>query len=159
MNNLDKFLELIRNLESSGGKNLDHKPTATGKTAVGEYGQMPDTIRELANRKRLSGENEMLDDSMYKGSDEYISDSLSNSPDVRKHYAEQLGQRLLDKTNGNMDLAATGWLYGHNNGVNTLENKLAKDTDYQNRIKKNMPVSREPQSVDFLKLKELLRGK
>jgi hypothetical protein len=162
--NIEKFLELIRNLESSGGKNVNHKPTASGKLAIGEYGQMPDTIRELANRARLGKENNMMDDSMVKGSDEYVSQSLAKSPEIRNKYAGQMAKMLLDKTGGDMELAATGWLYGHNHNVDALKKKLENDPEYRKRIQLNMPKEREPaiepeqKEYDFMNLKNILRG-
>src|SRR5260221_13177133 len=57
--NIKDFLQKIQQIESSGGKNLEH-PTVeggiqAGDQAIGRYGLMPNTIKELVNRRRLEG--------------------------------------------------------------------------------------------------------
>jgi len=41
-----KMLNAIMQVESSGGKNLNHKPTANGDTAYGRWALMPGTIKD-----------------------------------------------------------------------------------------------------------------
>jgi hypothetical protein len=44
--NSKRMLNSIAAVESSGGKNTQHKPTRTGEAAYGKFGLTPDTIRD-----------------------------------------------------------------------------------------------------------------
>ena len=54
--NIKKFLQKTSQIESSGGKRLNHPEIQSGihsgDSAVGQYGLMPDTIKELLNRTK-----------------------------------------------------------------------------------------------------------
>ena len=141
-------------LESSGGQNVNHKPTKSGDTAVGQYGLMPKTVKEMANRRRL--DNMADEQDMLILNPKTDVQSLLQDPAVQEKYAQEIASRLLNKTGGDMRLAATEWLYGHNAPIEKLQKKYANDQDYQRRIEENMPYdipeylqkqSRQPTSV------------
>lgn len=136
MADTERFLKLMRYLETSGGKNLDHKPMEEGihqgDAAVGEYGIMPNTAKEMANRRRLSGEADDLDKQILGSPN--AQDVLSANPQAQERYAQELAKKILQKTQGDLPTAAAGWLYGHNQSAEQMQEALKRDPVYQKRI-------------------------
>jgi hypothetical protein len=105
---LKKFLKKISMIESSGGKNLNH-PEITdpesihyGTSAVGEYGLMPLTAKDLDRKYRL---NEL------QGLDKFEAQArLEDDPDLARLLAETMASDLLSKANS--EKAAYMWEKG-----------------------------------------------
>lgn len=95
---LNNFLDTISQIESSGGKNLNHPvsnaPIQAGQQAVGQYGLMPNTVEEMAHRNRGPAS------------------VLPNSPE-EEQVAHQLASRVLDRFQ-DPNMAAYAWHSGHN---------------------------------------------
>lgn len=128
-------------LESSGGKNTTHKPVESGvqagDTAIGEYGLMPNTAQEMANRRRLKGQADEFDKQVIQApSSEDVQAMLQKNPMGYQRYNEDIAARLLDKTGGDLPTAATGWLYGHNKSAEGLKTILEENPEYKARIEK-----------------------
>lgn len=129
-----KFLEKIKMIESSGGIDLNHKPMTEGihqgHSAYGSYGLMPNTIQELVNRKK---QQEPLD-SEYKKIDKedpnYIKAVLHGNPELEQALAKQLAERLLQRTAGDEEKAAYGWNMGHNTPVENITPEKLNSNDY-----------------------------
>lgn len=107
----DNFLDVISQLESSNGKNLEH-PTMNegihaGQQAIGQYGLMPNTVQEMSNRTRGPS-------SVTPGSPE------------EQLVAQQLADRVLNRFK-DPAMAAYGWNSGHN-----LSPQEVKERDYLN---------------------------
>lgn len=122
----DNFLDVISQLESSGGTNLNHKPVIhgiqAGDTAMGQYGLMPNTVNELLNRQRLNNSRDPA--SVESSSD--MKQQIENNPILEKQLANQLAQQVLTK-NADPSMAAYAWHMGHN-----LTPQQIQDRDYQN---------------------------
>lgn len=112
--NLDNFLNVISMNESSGGKNLNHKQIKeglhAGDSAVGQYGLMPNTIKEMATRM---GKDHPM--SIYSKMDnKAVADSLKKNPGHEKEIAKFMANHLHDKFGGDENKMAYSWFQGHN---------------------------------------------
>jgi hypothetical protein len=101
---LDKFLSIIRFLESSDGKNIKHRMILSGihkgTAAIGDYGLMPNTIK-------LFGSME---------SDLYV---------VATKLADKLHKRCFSEDELlTYKCMASGWMYGHNLSKAKLHSKF-----------------------------------
>lgn len=137
---LQGFLKVIEQIESSGGKNFKH-PTMkegihAGHTAMGRFGLMPNTIYEIANRAKAAGG---LTPSMKKAAaikdPVALKQYIERDPKIEREFAEQLALRLLEKHN-NPDKAAYSWNQGHNLSPETIEKRDYGNADYVKKFKK-----------------------
>lgn len=132
------FLKLIRALESGNNPDVIHRTMTTGMhegdSAVGEAGLMPNTAKEMASRKVVSGNANQADKLLLDSDNPTAESMLQSNPDLRKSYTDDLATQVMNKTGGNPDLGATAWLYGHNNSPDQLKALLQQHPDYQNRI-------------------------
>lgn len=145
-----KFLKTISQIESSGGQNYAHPEVhagiQAGTSGIGRYGLMPNTVKELINRRRQSGTMtpELQDiDSMPP---EQIKAHLEANPGLEDQLAEGLATHVLQRQMGDEDKAAYSWTMGHN----TPNQQITPD-------KLNDLTTKGGQYVDkFRKIKELL---
>lgn len=102
------FLDLISQIESSGGKDTSHKEMAhgiqAGDAALGQYGLMPNTIYEMAKRQRMK---DVLNIPKEELSEKF-------SPELEQKIADALANRVLEKSGGDQSVAAYRWNMGHN---------------------------------------------
>jgi hypothetical protein len=115
---IDQFLSLISQLESSGGKNLAHKTIESGihagDTAIGQYGLMPNTIEEMARR---SGRGP------------------ASVPQNEEEIARQLAAQVLSRQPSD-EMAAFSWNQGHNLSPNQIEERNYQEHPYVQRFQK-----------------------
>lgn len=116
----EKFKRIISQLESSGGKNTKHATMKTGmhkgSTAIGQYGLMPLTIRDIAQMRVRKGQADELDQQIANMSVEQAKQAIpklisENSPEYEK-YADTLSEHVLGRY-GDMEKAAVAWNQGH----------------------------------------------
>lgn len=124
------FLDNISQLESSGGKNFNHKEMESGihegQSAIGRFGLMPNTIKELVNRKIMhDGQNDQLRGLSEQNPDE-IKRILEANPEIEYQFADQLAKKVLTKQK-DPEKAAYSWFQGHN-----LTPEQVDQRDYQN---------------------------
>ena len=95
------FLKLMSMMESSGGKNTQHQAVTTGlqagDTAYGQFGLMPNTVKEMAKRRTLNGTADDTDKQIVDSDNDTVTNMLSQHPELEQRYAEDLGQKVLDK--------------------------------------------------------------
>ena len=148
-NNVSRFLHYIKQLETSGGTNLDHKPIKSGihagDVAQGEYGVMPNTMEELDNRYPAA----------------------FSPKSTSEDYAKKLAEKVLTRANGDETLAAGLWNMGHNARKDRFDE--IRDTDYAQKYDKlrqeipyaldENPYQQEYQDnkQDFLKIRKILQ--
>lgn len=144
---VERFLHYIKELESSGGKNLDHPVIESGihagDAAQGQYAMMPNTMEELNSR--------------------YPSTFTEKStPD---DYAKVLAKKVLKRANNDETLAAGLWNQGHNSSPEKFDD--VRDSKYAqkyDKLRKQIPYYldenpyyvKEPEDR-FLNLKSLLK--
>lgn len=114
----NKFLENISQIESSGGTNYAHPELQhgihAGTSAIGRYGLMPNTVKELINHRRLNGTMtpELQDlDQMHP---DQIKTHLEANPHIEDQLAQSLATHVLRRQLGDEDRAAYSWHQGHN---------------------------------------------
>lgn len=114
----EDFLKVIGQLESSGGKNIQHSPMQSGiqagTTAIGRYGLMPNTVKEMINRKRmdntLTPQLQVLD----KLSPDQMKAHIESNPNLEDSVAKDLAIHVLQNQGGDENKAAYSWQMGHN---------------------------------------------
>lgn len=105
---VSKFLEKMSAIESSSGKNTNHKTMEhgihKGHTAVGNYGIMPNTALEIGRRHNM---NELQD-----LTPEETEALLKEDAELAERIAATMASQLLNKTDE--ESANYMWQYGHN---------------------------------------------
>lgn len=124
------FLNLISQIESSGGKDTDHPEVNTGiqagSQAMGQYGLMPNTVKEMAKRS----DDPAIKPLMMMDQNE-LSEQMKNK-DLEYQVARQLADKVLSQQNGDEDMAAYAWNHGHNlKPEQIMDRSPASDPYYQ----------------------------
>lgn len=121
----EDFLKLISQLESSGGKQLNHpvasKGISTGEHAVGQYGLMPQTAYEVLHPSNPS--KVQIDPSLWQYNDldkNQLAKEISKNPELEHSIAEQYGQRILNRAQSPA-AASQMWLQGASQPISNDE--------------------------------------
>lgn len=145
---LQRFLEKIGQLESSGGKNVAHRRMAgglhEGEAAMGKYGIMPKTTEEFVNRRRMRGQFGPDEAIMAQMSPEQLTEFLAQNKRVEENLAQDIGEHVLKRAGGDEEKAAYMWNMGHNLKSKRITPEKLEESDY---IRK------------FRRLKELMEAK
>lgn len=139
MGDLKSFKKLVSALESSDNPNVRHpaavKGVSKGDTAIGQYGLMPNTIKEMANRAKLSKQDVPSDQMILETSNDQVGEMLQNNPELMNLYVDRLTKHVMEKSNNNPESAYFRWLYGHNLPDQRVEKLKKSDTKTMQRIK------------------------
>jgi hypothetical protein len=143
-----KFLELIRQIESSGGKNVNHRVMASGthkgQAAMGEYGIMPKTAEEFIGRRKRRGQFGPDEALMEQMSPKELKEFLAGQDRIEQNLAGDIAEHALRRSKGDDEKAAYMWNMGHNKDASDIDSKKLDKSDYVNK---------------FRRLKELVRAK
>lgn len=140
-----RFLQLMSMLESSGGKNTNHKRIKhgihAGDKAIGEFGLMPNTIEEFQRRAKLK---------------------KMPIPQGEQEVADMLESHLSAKTQ-DPDKKAYMWQYGHNLDPNKIDEQMLEKNERVRRFRelqrtlgiqplrgKPMPIGMDEIPLDIL---------
>ncbi len=127
---VNEFLDKTAMTESSGGTNFNHEPITSGsnagQTAIGTYGLLPETVKEVVNRSK-DNKLSYLNDMDYNT----LKAHLESNPDIEKQVARYLAQRVLKNQGGDLNKAYYAWRHGHNLSSETVEDKYQDDPDVQ----------------------------
>lgn len=115
---LQRFLAKIAQIESGGGKHIQHKMMNRGlhkgTSAIGTYGLMPATVQDIIANQEQSGkitpEVQALKQLQYP----QLKRQLEQNPDLQNQLASSLAERVLSNQGGNEEKAAYSWNMGHN---------------------------------------------
>lgn len=133
----DQFLDKISQLESSGGVDTDHPMITqgmhTGDKAIGQYGLMPNTIQELANRRSLQGDPTL--EPLKSMSDEEMRSAVQAEPELEQMLARQLARHVLNKQKDE-DKAAYSWQMGHNKSPKDITPEDMSSSEYVTKFKR-----------------------
>lgn len=137
---VDDFLNNISQIESSGGKNFNHKTIQSGiqkgTTAIGRYGLMPNTVDEAIVRAKNSGDDDgSLDDILGMDADTKKS-FLEGNPDIEHKIARSLASTVLNKQAGDTEKAAYAWNHGSNLSPDSIDDRDYSNDDYVKKFKK-----------------------
>lgn len=150
----DKYLKHIAMLESSDGKDTDHRKIQSGlhegDAAMGKYGIMPKTARDISAmfsnkhsdlRKKL-GENyyDPEVESLQKMEDSEIKKKLAENPEFERRLARYFATRLNSMEGDDIDKTYR-WKYG------------------QNLKKKDIDPTKRDSNEYIVRYKKLLKGK
>lgn len=139
-NDIDSFLNIIEQIESNGGKNMNHPTMAggihDGQAAMGRFGLMPNTIKEVANRARISGN---ITDPMRNiaGMEDSLAmkKAIEGDPALEREFARRLAEKVLGQF-PDQQMAAYSWNQGHNLTPEKVEKRNYKDSDYVKKFNK-----------------------
>lgn len=155
----EDFLNKIKMIESSGGQNTDHKVLDSGihqgTAAIGQYGLMPSTIREIAQRLKNRDEKLSLapdfagDPEIEKYTEPTISDTdLANqynaNPALQEKTANYLKALLNTRYNGDLDKMAYGWSNGHNTPTEKIDSTKLESSPYVAKFRKLKETFSQP---------------
>lgn len=146
----DNELEAISGLESSFGKDTEHEPVEeglqSGSTAVGRFGLMPNTIRDVSkkigNRETDLGnavgpETDLPDVSELQDlSDEEITERIKANPVLENKIARLLYLEGVTKRGNNPDLNAYAWQYGNNIQPDQVDPRVVEQSSRIQRFRK-----------------------
>lgn len=164
----NRFKNIIKHLESSGGKNLNHETIQSGinagQTAGGAYGILPNTLNNFVNTSRNKGE--AIDprlDAMTQLPSEVVTDILNEDRELDEKAAELGMGQVLNRAGWDEEKAAYGWNQGHNRNFKEMANETIKDHEYVRKYREKMgehpditPKSRKMDSKFFQNIKKLL---
>ena len=112
---INAMMESLAQIESSGGKNFKHKriedPNSVqyGDEAIGTYGLMPNTVKEIAGSDQSPEIRALL-----KLKSDQIKAALEGNPELEQQVARRLGEKVYDRQGGDIEKAAYAWNQGHN---------------------------------------------
>lgn len=143
----DKFLQAVQGVESSFGNNTNHKVMEhgihAGERAVGTYGLMPNTVRELANKisnpdtnlgKQLPYKTDFSDiKALSKLDGEGMSEEVANNPELETKLARLLQMDVGARSEGPED-AAFRWNQGHNIPKGKVTPERLENSDYVHKF-------------------------
>jgi hypothetical protein len=115
----DSFLWSISQVETSGGKNLNH-PIVTsgpqkGQQAIGRWALLRPTINEFLDRQeKFRGHLPERLKRIRGMSRDQIHEYFQHNPDAEVEIARAVGRQVLSKQKGDRHRAAYSWLHGHN---------------------------------------------
>lgn len=138
--NINDFLQKIEQIESSGGTDTDH-PTVqsgiqAGDQAIGKYGLMPNTIKELVNRRRIQGTSTPELQDLSQMDSPSMKKYIEQSPGLEDDLAKQLATMVTRKQMGNEDKSAYSWTNGHNLSPKDISDQQLEDSPYVQKYKK-----------------------
>jgi hypothetical protein len=135
----DRFLWNVSQVESSGGKDTDHPVVkyglSRGDKAIGRWGLLRNTVLEMNNRSRLSGQLSPDREKLNTMSREQMNEHLSKNPDLELELARQTAQHVLKRNKGDMNKAAYAWLHGHNLHPTEIDANKITSSDYVSKFR------------------------
>lgn len=136
---MDRFLWNVEQLESSGGKDTNHKPVSSGKfkgnKAIGKWGMLKSTIDEMTMRMRAKGaitpEFQQLEPMSRDMTEEYF----KKNPQVELNLARKLAEHVTSRQRGDLHRAAFSWLHGHNLHPQDIPDNKLVNSEYVSKFK------------------------
>lgn len=143
--NIREFLEKIEQIESSGGQDTNH-PIVTkdnlqqGTRAIGRYGLMPNTVKELVNRRRVRGtvSPDMID--VANLPPEEMKAKIEANPEMEDQFANDLANHVIQRQGGDEDKAAYSWQMGHNLTPDEITPDALENNNYVNKFRRLAPM-------------------
>lgn len=132
--NVSRFLQKIKMMESSNGLNTDHPEMESGihqgQSAIGNYGLMPNTIQEMVNRAKLGHTIDPNLQSIDHQPDDIVRQILTDKPDIQDELAQILAKKVLERSGGDEERAAYRWNMGHNLPPSRINQENLDSNDY-----------------------------
>jgi len=136
---IDEFLGVISQIESSGGTNFNHAQIKDGihegHRAAGTYGLMPNTVNEILNRMKNTGSLDPKLEYLDGMNPKEMKVAIENNKEVEEMLAQDLAGKVLDRQ-GDPEKAAYSWFQGHNLSPKQVKERNYQDHDYVKKYKK-----------------------
>lgn len=123
------LIDVMRELESAGGKYTNHAPLSDGTKAVGQYAIKPTTAQEMLKRMP-SSEFENTPDRFQ------MQEKLEQNPELQEEIVTKLARHLLERNKGQLDPSAMGYFKGHNRSFERNKADLEDLNLYRDRLEK-----------------------
>jgi len=104
-----RMLNAMRQVETSGGQNLNHPQAANGMTAIGSYALMPDTIRDTV---KMNPDLKRNHPRILALQNKDMAHYLQDNPELEQAVAERHLNRLEHHFGHDPSKIAFGWLNG-----------------------------------------------
>lgn len=141
------FLKAIKMIESSGGKNTNHKEMQSGihegHRAIGSYGLMPNTVDELIASEKIELPLELQQD-LKKMNPQMKKQFIEKNQAVEDELARVMAKKLSQKYAGDKNKMAYAWNQGHNIPSEDPRFEKAQEHDY---VKKFLDTYQEPEAT------------
>lgn len=141
MADLKAFKRIVSMLESSGGRNVDHKtapdPLHEGDKAYGEYGLMPKSVQTQARRNIRDGVAQPIDYAIKDSDSNLVKEMLKNNKDAEDYYTDTMLGKSLSRSKGDPEEAYYRWVYGDNANI---EKAKQENPSISKRFKKMLDV-------------------
>lgn len=115
---IDRFLWNIMQVESSGGKNTNHRRMASGMhkghKAAGRWGLMPHSVNEMLNRMQNSGDSNPALEQMRGMNSQELDSHFKDNPKHELGIARYMANHAMERQGNDTNRAAYSWLMGHN---------------------------------------------
>jgi hypothetical protein len=135
----DGFLWNLKQIETSGGKNLKHPViahgVAKGSRAMGNWGLLKPTVNEIVNRMRLSGNLTPEYAKLTHMDRDTMETHLKKNPQLELDLVRNLASHVLKRNKGDMHRAAYAWNTGHNKFPDQIHNDVLLNSDYVQKFK------------------------
>lgn len=129
MADVNEFLNNISQIESNGGRNVNHPVMQSGMhkgmSAIGRYGMMPYTVQDIARQSPNPQIQQLA-----QVPPEQLKPLLESHPNIEQHVAQILANQVLTKTGGDDVKAAYMWNQGHNLDPNKIDDNKLMSSDY-----------------------------
>lgn len=135
----EEFLNAISQIESSGGKNTNHRTVNSGvnagDSAIGQYGLMPNTIRDTVKRATASGELPPDMSEIQNRDSLSLKNMMENYPASETMIANALAHRVLNKYS-DPQMAAYSWNQGTNLTPEEIQKRDFMNSNYVQKFNK-----------------------
>jgi len=136
---MDHFLWNVEQIESTGGKNVKHKPIQSGKfkgtRAIGRWGLLKPTVDEIVGRMQRDGSLKPEYKDLPQMSHDKLEAHLKQNPKVELGLARKLAEHVHQRQGGNANKAAFAWLHGHNLHPTDITTDKLVHSDYVSKFK------------------------
>lgn len=132
---VNNFLKIIGQIESSSGRNFGHEEIQhgmhKGHRAIGTYGLMPNTIDDIIDNIKNAPEHIKAIKNM---SPEQKKQFLESNPQYEEYFAKHLANRVVQRFKS-PEKAAHAWHYGQYLNPNKLDKKRLQN-EYVDKFRK-----------------------
>jgi hypothetical protein len=159
-----KFLDIMKMIESSGGRNFNHSELKggmhKGHRAIGSYGFMPNTVQEMVKRMRTAGIP--ISDELRQASrmnPQEMKEYMENNLGLEEELADYMADFVLDRFDGDMEKAAWAWEHGHNTKKDRFESNNYQDSARVSKFRRYAAQDRGPSSEPEMSLEEYMAAR
>lgn len=155
----DTLLWTVKQIESSGGRNVKHPVISHGLSrgdrAIGQWGLLPETIKEFVGRMDRSRQllPEMQQMKNLKGRSQYVA-FFKENPKAELELARAVARHVIRRQKGDSKRAAYAWNHGHNLYHADIADHDLVHSDYVHKFNKYHTINPFAKENKFLDSKK-----